>query len=527
MKHIYPLLLLIMVSGMFGCQSTPSKPQQPIVILFENDVHCAVENYTKFSALRQEQLMSTPYVSVVSAGDFIQGGAISSLSNGQFIIDLMNAVPYDVVTVGNHEFDFGINREFELMDYLTAQAVCCNFTNEQELNNPYPAYTILSYGDVQVAYVGVTTPTAVTTSTPTFFQDSAGNALYSFHPDNVFQIIQKAVNQARREGADYVIVLSHLGDDTALDNSVDMIHATYGIDAVFDGHQHHILNYKLPNAKGDSVILASTGTAFWRMGRCVIDTTGHLSVDLIVTEGYEQSDAHMDALLDSIQNELSEITNEVIGHTEVVLTDMANGERAVRCMETNLSDLLTDAFRDWTQADICLMNGGGIRRGLRAGVITYGNLFGVIPFNNTMHKVACTGQQILDALEVGVALAPEENGDFMQTSGLRYTYRTDVPSSIRLDNNGLMVGIGSTRRVTSAEVERDGQWTALQPDSIYTVGGQSYVIINKGASGALHYLYELPCDHVSDITAAAQYLHKLGTVRAAVYSKAQGRSRVQ
>lgn len=525
MKHLYSVILCIFLF-LCGCQPAKhaiQKPQQKVVILFDNDVHCAIDGYSKIAALRAEQLAQTPYVSVVSAGDFVQGSAVGSLSKGEYIIDLMNKVPYDVVTIGNHEFDYGIEQQQHLMKRLTASCVCCNYTSTVTGKLIYAPSCIKTYGNIKVAYIGVATPTTVTSSTPTFFQDENGKQIYSFHADDVFDLIQREVNRVRRQGADYVIILSHLGDDTLLDNSVEMIGATTGIDAVFDGHQHHILNLKVANAEGDSVLLASTGTAFLRLGQCTIDTTGQLSVKLIDSQSYTSRNAAVDSIQATIDAQLSDITNKVLGYTQIPLLDVVNGQREVRRSETNLSDFLTDAYRAYTQADICLMNGGSIRHSIPAGEITFGALFSATPFNNTMHKVRCTGQQVLDALEVGIELAPEENGGFMQVSGLRYTYRTDIPSSVQYDRNGLFIGIGDTRRIVSVEVEKNGEWENLEPDKTYTVGGQSYVVVNKGASGALRYLEELECEHISDIDAAVLYVKALGEITAEQYGQPQGR----
>lgn len=529
MKKIFTLFtiacsLFIINYSLISCAShTPQKPEQPVIVLFENDVHCAIAGYASLAAMRTELHKQTPYVAVVSAGDFAQGAAIGSLSRGESIIKVMNAVGYDAITIGNHEFDYGIPQQRKLMHMLDADVVCCNFTDNHN-HLIYPPFTIHKYGNIKVAFVGAATPTTFTSSTPTFFEDKNGNCVYSFHADDTFELIQEAVNKARRKGADYVIVLSHLGDDTVLDNSVDMIQSTTGIDAVFDGHQHHILNKTITNAEGKPVILASTGTMFQRFGKLTIDTAGVVSVELINNENFSKVDYEVQAVIDEIQDEMHDLVSNVVGYTEVPLTMLKNGERETRRGETNLADFLTDAFRDATGADIGIMNGGGIRNQIKkAGDITFGDIYSIIPFNNTVRKLECTGQQLLDALEVGLTLAPEENGDFFQVSGLRYTYTTAVPSSVIFDNNNLFLGVGDTRRVLSAEVLRNGKWVPVQPDATYTVGGQSYILTNKGAAGALQYMTEIEFEPIGDVKAVLNYLEKIGTVTKAQYGKPQNR----
>lgn len=519
MRNIYNLFIGLCALTLTACQTAE---QKPVVILFENDVHCAIDEYAKLSALRNQIKHETPYVAIVSAGDFAQGAAIGSISKGESIIKVMNAVKYDATTIGNHEFDYGIPQQQHLMSELNADVVCCNFTTIDEAQL-YKPYCLRTYGNITVAFVGAATPLTFSSSTPTFFEDENGNCIYSFHSEDSFELIQGAADNARRQGADYVIVLSHLGDDSALDSSVEMIRNTTGIDAVLDGHQHHILNLKIPNLTGDSVILASTGTQFQRFGKLTIDTTGVMSVELIKNTPDMAKDPRIERVVAKIEAEMQEKIGRVVGHTDIDLTMLKDGEREVRRGETNLSDFLTDAFRAATGADIGIMNGGGIRNQIDAGNITFGDVYSVIPFNNTVRMLRCTGQQLLDALEVSVALAPEENGDFLQVSGMRYTYTTKVKSSVMLDHNQLFVGIGDTRRIISAEVERNGEWQPIHPDSTYTLGGQSYILVSKGASGALQYMQEIECEHIGDVQAVLNYLDQLGNVTAEDYGTTQQR----
>lgn len=523
-RHIFLLGLLAMI--LCACQ-TAKKPDHDIVILFENDVHCALDGYTKLGALKQEMLAQTPYVAVVSAGDYVQGAALGSITKGESVIQIMNAVGYDVTTIGNHEFDYGVDQMKHLMSELKANVVCCNFTdlNDKLLFDPY---TIKQFGDVKVAFVGAATPTTFTSSTPTYFEDSKGNLIYSFHVEDCFKRIEKAAKEARSNGADYVIVISHLGDDTEIDNSVDMIRNTSGIDAVLDGHQHHIINQRINNSKGKPVILASTGTAFLRMGKLTIDTNGELSVELIKSVNYEGKDEHVEKVIEEIHAQLNDRINAVVGHTDVPLTMMRFNDREVRRGETNLADFLTDAFLAETGADVAMMNGGGIRNQIDAGSITFGEIYSVMPFNNTICMVECTGQQILDALEAGVSLEPEENGSFMQVSGMRYSYDPSIPSTVKYDNNNMFIGIAGDRRVISAEIKNKetGEWEPLDVNKTYTVGGQSYILQNKGAEGIFNTAKKVQCESCAnrtDVQAVVDYLQKIGRITMRQYGKTQQR----
>lgn len=522
------LFILWSIIVLTACSSS----REDIVILFDNDVHCAVEGYAQMESLRAQIEDSVPYVAVVSCGDFAQGDKAGSLSKGEYIVDVMNTVPYDVVTLGNHEFDYGMKQLKRLTSRLNAKTVCCNFGDIRTGKQPYKPYIIRRYGPVKVAYIGVATPTTLTTSTPTNFMDKDGQCVYTFFRDSTIALVQQAADKAREQGADYVVVLSHLGDDTEGVNSVDLIHHTHGIDVVLDGHQHHVLNQRLADAAGDSVILASTGCYFRYIGQLTIGKEGTKQVALIpVSKPYRGEYTRTCRCIDKVQRKLECITARAVGFAQVELTmNDANGERLVRSGETNLGDFTADAMRKVAGAQIGVVNGGGLRASLPAGNVNYGQLVGVCPFNNTLYTVEATGQQMIDALEVAVRLYPEESGDFMQVSGLRYTFDASVPSSVCLDERGLYIpdslyAPSARRRVVSVEVqEEDGSWTAIEPQKTYTVAGLSYILVCEGAAGMYRFTKPLPGEHIADTEVLARYIAMIGdTIQACDYAEAAGR----
>ena len=163
-----------------------SDKEQDIIILYTNDVHCAIDDnigYAGLALYEKEMLLETPYVTLVDAGDAIQGAPIGTLSSGSYVVDIMNEVGYDFAIPGNHEFDYGMDRFLALADDLECGYTSCNFmdlkTNEPVLD----AYQMFDYGDTSIAFVGVSTPESYTKSTPAYFQDEAGNYIYGFCED--------------------------------------------------------------------------------------------------------------------------------------------------------------------------------------------------------------------------------------------------------------------------------------------------------------------------------------------------------
>lgn len=531
------LILLTWIVLLAACQRT-----QPIVILYENDVHCAVEGYARLAGQRDVERQKTPYVAVVSSGDFAQGNTVGSLTNGEAIVRIMNTVGYDYLTVGNHEFDYTVPQMEHLSELLTGQTLCCNFSRiraDGEEVDLYPAYAVKNYGGTKVGFVGVATPSTFRSSTPTYFIDDDGKLLYNFHQTDTYERVQQAVNAARDEGAKIIVVLSHLGDDPDVSYSRGLIAATHGIDIVLDGHAHHLLNERLVNDRGDSVTLASTATKFAYIGRLTIDKDNRLTNELLpICECHRVNQAVWDTIK-AVQAELEAHVSATIGTTTFALVDRdANDKRLVRQQETNLGDLMADVARFSTGADIGVCNGGGLRAGLYNTTITFGNIVSVWPFNNTMRVVECTGQQLIDALEVSAALLPLESGDFMHVSGLRYTIDSRIPTSVIWNENRMFDGVGDTRRITKVEVwqpaegekdklpyEQSGTWKPIDPNATYTIGGQSYIIACSGASGTFAKMRVLPIEGepLNDIEAVCTYFRAMGGTVNEAYRKPQGR----
>lgn len=537
------LLFLLLIVALAGCQR-----KQPIVILYENDAHCAVEGYARLAGQRDAERQHTPYVAIVSSGDFAQGNTVGSLTKGEAIVRIMNAVGYDYLTIGNHEFDYTVPQMQHLSEMLTAKTLCCNFSRYEQDNDDnddrdnddlYPAYEVKDFGGTKVGFIGVATPSTFRSSTPTYFIDDNGNLLYNFHQTDTYECVQEAVNDAREEGAEIIIVLSHLGDDPEVAYSRALIAATHGIDVVLDGHAHHVLNERLVNDRGDSVTLTSTGTKFAYIGRLTIDTDNRVTTELLpISDCHRVNQAVQDTVL-AIQQELEARVNAPVGTTAFALADRDNQDnRLVRKQETNLGDFMADVARYTTGANIGVCNGGGLRAGLYNETITFGNIVSIWPFNNTMRVVECTGQQLLDAFEVSAANLPRENGDFMHVSGLRYTINPHVPTSVIWDDNRMFNGVGKTRRIAKMEVfmladgesdklpyEQRGTWQQVNPNAVYTIGGQSYIIACSGASGMFAKMRLLPVEGepVNDVDAVCAYIQAMGGTINEVYRRPQGR----
>ncbi len=498
------LAVLLAVVLLFGGYNVKAQ-ENDIIILYTNDVHCAVDDdigYAGLTAYKHLCEESTPYVTLVDCGDALQGDVIGTVSNGEYPAEIMNRAGYDFAVLGNHEFDYGMEQIDRLMEISGAQYLGCNirYTGKGDaafLSRLLP-YKIVSYGNVKVAFIGVSTPESIVKSVPAYFCDENGNYVYDFcgeSGEELYKCVQENVDDCLRNGADYVLVLAHLGTDESSSpfTSSELIANTRGIDAVLDGHSHSEISCDIvKNADGENVLLSSTGTGLCNIGRLTITANGNIQTGLI--GAYPDIDSEMAGCIEGMKEKFEAELTKKVAVSEVALTTVSDsGMRLIRNRETNLGDFCADAYRAVSGADIALVNGGGIRADISAGEITYEDILGVHPYGNSLCMAKATGQEILDALEMASRSclpspddgenAVGENGGFLQVSGLKYSIDTSVKSMVETDEQGNFISCGDNRRVKNVMVlEKDGSYKELVPDRVYTVASHNY-LIKEGGDG--------------------------------------------
>ena len=495
MKKLIALLLAVcMLLGLMTTAFAADEKSNDIVILHTNDVHCGVSDglgYAGVAAYKAEMEQTHNFVTLVDCGDAIQGEPIGLLSAGSYLVDIMNEVGYDFATFGNHEFDFKLPRLAELTKLAKYEYLSCNFkyTGKGTSDISYKPYEIVDYGGTKVAFVGITTPESFVKSTPAYFQDDNGNFIYNLSEDKdgtaLYQAVQTAVDAAKAEGAKYVVAIAHLGMEGTTEywTSEAVIKNTNGIDAMLDGHSHEEFSKTVANKDGDDVVLAQTKTKLANLGKLTISADGKITSELISTKDYTEKDEHITEFITGITDKFSAELSEVVGKSEIDLPDYdENGKRLVRNSETALGNLAADAFRVMLDADIGIMNGGGLRKPIKAGDITLNTLFSVFPWGNLPCKVAVTGQTVLDMLEMGAINYPKESGGFIHVSGLTYTIISGAESTIETTDKGEFIKITGARRVTNVQVlnKSTGKYEPINAKKIYTLGGIDYTILYCG-----------------------------------------------
>ncbi len=485
--------------------------EKDIIVLYTNDVHCATDNYSILAAYRAELISQGHTVYTVDAGDAIQGEIIGALTEGSAIVEIMNAVGYDVAVPGNHEFDYTVPRFLELAETAEYEYVCSNFIYLPDAYCVFPPYVIKEVGGVKIAFVGIATPETYTKSTPTYFKDEYGNFIYSFSDiftEHTFiETINNAVEDARNDGADVVVAVGHLGVSGVADGwkSTDVISEISGVDAFIDGHSHEVFDSEMRTDKdGEAVLHVSTGTKLEYFGEMRISPDGEITASLIdpetldvesMSDSAKEAYNSVKAIVDGYNDEFNYLY-EVIGYSEVNLTDSdENGNRLVRNAETNLANFVTDAYVAVTGADIGMVNGGGVRSSVSKGEVNRKTIMDINPWNNEMCVIEVSGKAIVDALEYGVNAVPEEFGSFTHVSGITFEVHSYIESPVVTDSLGDFVSVSedAPRRVRNVKVGGKD----IDPDALYTVAGSKYMLQLSGFKmfeGARVVTDDLPTD---------------------------------
>ena len=549
-KYLVLLMALSMCISLFACSSAETvettasvteatvtetaAAAEDIVILYTNDVHTYIDgplSYDVLSGLKETLKGVYGNVLLVDAGDAVQGTAFGSMDKGETIIKLMNAAGYDLATLGNHEFDYGMDGALKVIDWAEYPYISCNFYHEE---NGIKGETVLDasktfeIGGRKIAFIGMTTPETFTKSTPVYFQDGSGNYIYGISGGEdgaaLYADVQAAIDAV---DADYVIGLGHLGDDPASRpwTSEEVLANVTGLDAFIDGHSHSTIVSKDVNG----VLLTQTGEYFGNIGMMLIDgETGEISTDLItyaeitevvkdengeavldedgaeVTEvvGYEfvsnldlgttwASDEAVAAIKEDWIAEIDTQLGRTIGSTALSFDNYdAEGKRLVRSQETNTGDFAADALyylfdSMGLDVDVAIMNGGGIRNKAVTGELTYKVAKNIHTFGNVACLQTITGQQLLDALEWGArgVGTGEEIGGFLHVAGITYKIDGEWPASVQMDGKGVWTGAPTGGyRVHDVQVynKETGTYEALDLAASYNLAGYNYTLRDLG-----------------------------------------------
>ena len=478
------------------------------VILHSNDVHGALAGYALMPALKAQFEAAGAEVYMVDAGDFSQGTVYVSSSLGASAVTMMNAAGYDIVTLGNHEFDFGYQQLKQNLSSAKFSVICANVYLDETGETIYePTKMIETASGLKLGFFGMETPETATKVNPALITEISFSTF-----DDLYASAQLAVDSLKEQEADLVIGICHLGVDAESAangyRSIDLYEKVPGIDFIIDGHSHTVMT---SGENGEPI--QSTGTKFANIGVVVIDNEtkqieGHYLMD---TRGLAE-DPTVAAVAKGIMDTVDAAYNTPFATSEVFL----NGERdpGNRTEETNLGDLITDAMvwkvrstggiEEYYEAPLVgVTNGGGIRASIEAGDVTKKDINTVLPFGNTVAVIYTTGAELLEALEASTFSTPEAIGGFPQTSGIEWVLDTTVPfdqGEVYTLNGkeGSYYAPASIKRVTIKSINGE----PFDENAIYGVvtnnfcaaGGDTYNVLNRAFSQGFGFDTGIPMD---------------------------------
>ena len=493
------------------------------VILHSNDVHGAITGYACIAALKTDYESRGAEVILVDAGDYSQGTTNVSTTKGADAVAMMNAAGYDVVTIGNHEFDYGYEQLMDNMSKAEFKVVCADVFDADGTTIFDANYTYTTKSGVKVGFFGLLTPEAQTKANPALIKG------LTFAIDDLWAVSQKQIDALA--DADVVICLSHLGVDneTKPYTSYDLWNNTKGIDMIIDGHSHTVMT------KGDkNEPIQSTGTAFANIGVIVIDDASKKieSNELVAVTDTMAKDEAVAAAAEKIIDRVKAEYDVKFAVSKVELNG-AKAPNGNRDSETNNGDLITDAMvwqvlqnKDGLTVNedhvVAITNGGGIRAAIKPGDVTKNDINTVLPFGNTVAVVYVTGAELLEALEASTYCTPGAIGGFPQVSGINFTIHTGKAYDANAETypNSTYYGPKSINRVVINSINgkefKENEIYAVVTNNFCAAGGDTYYAF---ASASAQFDTGIPVDEA----VMAYITRELKGVIGEKYAAPQGR----
>lgn len=467
-----------------------------VSIIQTADVHGRIHDFPYVAAYVKELRDAGEPVLVVDCGDIFRGHILSEFSGGGAAVEIMNTIGYDYMVFGNDEHFRGVG-EMNAMQQRLSFPVLGAMTRSRDGARVFRPWGITERGGLRIGVIGLEAkmpemPGGMPGMPPGMQSDT-----YLTDP---YEEAAEAEKQLRAEGCDLVMVVCHLGvDDTYQYPSTVLAQRVPELDLIADGHSHH----PLP----DGIVVGNTFITqpADRLGSFVhitvtMDDDGKLekSCRLIAMDSCKarlEPEPRVQAIIDAEQEKIKS-SAVVLGHTSFLLD---GGRPQIRSRETNLGDIVCDAFAFAAGTDIAICGGGNIRASIDPGDITTFDVKSVFANSSKVSLGRCTGSWILEKMEMGLKSYPVQSPGFAHVSGLKLVFDPNAEPG---------------RRIVSAELESGEK---IDKDKQYLVAGTLMMPTREDAGiGGCEMLGEL----CSDREAFEKYL-KSG--QAVFYEKPQGR----
>ncbi|TCL69708.1 5'-nucleotidase C-terminal domain-containing protein [Rhizobium sp. BK251] len=491
-------------------------------ILHINDLHSRIEPINKFDSTcsaeeesknecfggvarlktaidQRRQALQGKNTLLLNAGDNFQGSLFYTTYKGAAEAEFLNDMKFDVMTVGNHEFDDSEDGLATFLDKVQFPVISANVLagDGSKLGDRIKPSIVLDVGGQKIGIVGAVTNDTEEISSP------GPKVLIA---DDV-QTITAAVQDLKSQGVNKIIALTHVG----YPRDLEAIAKIPDVDVVVGGHSHSLLSNTDPTAEGPyptmvdnpggykvPVVQARSYSKY--LGDLVVtfDDNGVVKSatgDPILVDSSFTPDPAIVARVAELAKPIEELRNKVIGSSEGPI----EGDRTVcRVKECSMGNLVADAILDRTKdqgVSIAIQNGGGLRASIDGGDVTQGEVITVLPFQNTLATFQLTGADVRAALENGLSQIEEGGGRFPQVAGLKYSFDKSKPAGSRL---------------VSVDVKEGNTFVPLDPAKTYGVasnnfmrgGGDGYSVFKTAGKNAYDYGPDL-----ADVTAAYVAAH--------------------
>lgn len=487
------LWILPLRSGAQSVDETHPRRGAPVTLLQLNDVYSTVPvdgrgGLARVATLDRQIAATGRTPLMLLAGDFLSSSVASTVFKGAQMIEALNAIGLDVATLGNHEFDFGLDVLRQRMREAKFDWVVSNVI-DRETGNPIGGaapYLIRTIDSVRIGIIGLCLT----------HEGMPTDRLARVELVDPLAAAGTYIPELRKQRVDVIVALTHLtyAEDRALAERFPEI------DVIIGGHEHS----PITSAVGTTLI-SKAGSEARFVARIDLNRRDADAVEkfyeLIPITDALPDDPAAGEVINAWEARLGKELELSVGRTSVPL-DGRNTR--VRSMETNLGNLIADAIRADVDAEIAIVNGGGIRsdKVYQPGSLSRRNLVEMHPFGNVVCKIALRGRVVLEALNAGVSGLPTASGRFPQVSGLTYRVELSAPTGDRVRD----VSVGSK------PLELDREYTVALPDYILE-GGDGYTMF----AGARR-LVSPEAGHLI-ITALEQYLAARGEVAPTVQGR--------
>ena len=361
------------------------------------------------------------------AGDTFHGMPNINISHGQGMLDILNVAGIDAMTPGNHDFNYGVERLQEIIKTSKFSVLSANIVmkNNHKKNFCRP-YKIFKFDGVKIGVFALTTPETATKAKPNLIK-----GLDFLNPNDIAKDMVKKL----RPQCDILIAITHLGVDPNSEFTTKRLaDEVAGIDLIVDGHSHTTLPEGITVK---NTLIVQTGCYANNLGKVtlkienkkVVEKSAELLDKNTIAKNVSTPDETVSNVLKKIEQDNEKIFSKEVGTSDKKIDfDIVD----VRLFEKEIGDVVTDAFRWKTGADIAIINGGGIRGGIPQGSVNYRDVISIFPFGNVLNVIEVDGKTIREMLENSISKYPASSGGFLQISGMKFLYDPSQPAGNRV-----------------------------------------------------------------------------------------------